>query len=188
DDPTVLAAAQHDPFGFIAGLDGAVCLDEVQRAPGVFLPIKAAVDRERRAGRFLLTGSANVLLLPQMADSLAGRMEVLELWPLSQCEIVERPFSLIDRLFEGQFGDRYPFNRDDFIARLLAGGYPEALQRSVGRRREAWFDSYLNTILLRDVRDLMRIEGLTELPRLMQLLAARSGGLLNAAELSRTTG
>lgn len=188
DDPAVLAAAQADPFGFIAGLDGPVCLDEVQRAPGIFLAIKAAVDRQRTAGRFLLTGSANVLLLPQMADSLAGRMEVLELWPLAQCEITERPFSLIDLLFEGDFADQYPFERDDFIKRLLAGGYPEALGRSSGRRREAWFDSYLATILQRDVRDLAQIEGLTELPRLLQLLAARSGGLLNAAELSRSSG
>ncbi|MDT0994004.1 AAA family ATPase, partial [Pseudomonas aeruginosa] len=78
------------------------CLDEVQRAPGVFLAIKAAVDRDRTPGRFLLTGSANVLLLPQIADSLAGRMEVLNLWPLAQSEIERQPLSMIDRLFSGQ--------------------------------------------------------------------------------------
>ena len=188
DDPVVLAAAQADPFGFIDGLDGPVCLDEVQRAPGIFLAIKAAVDRVRQPGRFLLTGSANVLLLPQMADSLAGRMEVLELWPLAQCEIATRARSIIDQLFAGDFADRYPFERNDFIERLTAGGYPEALARRSGRRRQAWFDSYLATILQRDVRDLAQIEGLTELPRLLQLLAARSGGLLNMAELSRSTG
>lgn len=188
DDPVVLAAAQSDPFGFIDGLDGPVCLDEVQRAPGIFLAIKAAVDKVRQPGRFLLTGSANVLLLPQMADSLAGRMEVLELWPLAQCEIAARPRSIVDELFAGDFADRYPFDRDDFIERLTAGGYPEALERRSGRRRQAWFDSYLATILQRDVRDLAQIEGLTELPRLLQLLAARSGGLLNMAELSRSTG
>ncbi|MBB3102302.1 ATP-binding protein [Azomonas macrocytogenes] len=188
DDPAVLAAAQADPFGFIAALKGPVCLDEIQRAPDIFLAIKAEVDKNRQPGRFLLTGSANILLLPRMADSLAGRMEVLALWPLAQCEIATHPFSLIDRLFQGDFADRYSFDRNDFIARLMAGGYPEALSRSDGRRREAWFDSYLSTLLLRDVRDLAQIEGLTELPRLMQLLAARSGGLLNAAELSRTSG
>lgn len=188
DDPAVLAAARSDPFGFIGGLEGAVCLDEVQRAPEIFLAIKAEVDRQRTAGRFLLTGSANVLLLPKMADSLAGRMEILELWPLAQCEIAQQPSSLIDKLFAGNFADRYPFERNDFIARLVAGGYPEALSRSSERRREAWFDSYMATILQRDVRDLAQIDGLTELPKLVQLLAARSGGLLNAAELSRTAG
>lgn len=188
DDPAVLAAAHADPFGFIAGFDGPVCLDEVQRAPEIFLAIKAEVDKQRTPGRFLLTGSANVLLLPKMADSLAGRMEVLELWPLAQCEIEQQPASLIDDLFAGHFADSYPFERNDFIARLLAGGYPEALARRSGRRREAWFDSYLATILQRDVRDLSQIEGLTELPKLMQVLAARSGGLFNVAELSRTAG
>ncbi|MBS0467311.1 MAG: ATP-binding protein [Proteobacteria bacterium] len=192
DDPVVLAAALSDPFGFIDGLQQPVCLDEVQRAPGIFLAIKAAVDRQRQPGRFLLTGSANVLLLPQMADSLAGRMEVLELWPLAQSEIsdevADQPVSVIDQLFSGNFAPRHAFERQDFITRLLAGGYPEALARSSERRRQAWFDSYLATILQRDVRDLAQIEGLTELPRLLQLLAARSGGLLNMAELSRNTG
>lgn len=187
DDPAVLAAVQSDPFGFVNGLDEFTCLDEVQRAPEVFLAIKAAVDKQRTPGRFLLTGSANVLLLPQMADSLAGRMEVLELWPLAQSEIERQPTSLIDTLFTGSFADSYTFDRNDFIVRLAAGGYPEALQRRSGRRREAWFDNYLATILQRDVRDLSRIEGLSELPNLMQLLAIRSGGLLNIAELSRTS-
>lgn len=187
DDPAVLSAVLADPFGFINGLKGAVCLDEVQRAPGVFLAIKAAVDRDRTPGRFLLTGSANVLLLPQIADSLAGRMEVLSLWSLAQSEIERQPLSMIDRLFNGQLPDKCHFDREDFIRRLSRGGYPEALSRSSERRREAWFESYLHTILLRDVRDLAQIEGLTEMPRLMQLLGARSGGLLNVAELSRST-
>ncbi|OHC12772.1 MAG: ATPase, partial [Pseudomonadales bacterium GWC1_66_9] len=188
DDPAVLAAVQADPFGFINALKGPVCLDEVQRAPGVFLAIKAAVDRERTPGRFLLTGSANVLLLPQIADSLAGRMEVLNLWPLAQSEIAGQPTRLIEGLFSGELPDHCRFERNDFIQRLNRGGYPEVLTRSSERRREAWFESYLHTILLRDVRDLAQIDGLTELPRLMQVLAARSGGLLNAAELSRSTG
>lgn len=188
DDPAVLAAVLADPFGFINGLKGAVCLDEVQRAPGVFLAIKAAVDRDRTPGRFLLTGSANVLLLPQIADSLAGRMEVLNLWSLAQSEIERQPLSMIDRLFSGQLPDKCRFERENFITRLSRGGYPEVLSRSSERRREAWFESYLHTLLLRDVRDLAQIEGLTEMPRLMQLLGTRSGGLLNVAELSRTAG
>ena len=188
DDPVVLAAAKADPFGFIAALDEPVCLDEVQRAPELFLAIKAAVDRDRRPGRFLLTGSANVLMLPQMADSLAGRMEIIELWPLAQSELNRRGSSVIDCLFAGDFAERYPFDRSDFIARLVSGGYPEATQRTSERRLSAWFDSYLATILQRDIRDLANIEGLAELPKLVRLLAVRSGGLLNFAELARSTG
>lgn len=188
DDPTVLAAAKADPFGFVAAFEAPVCLDEVQRAPELFLAIKASVDKDRTAGRFLLTGSANVLMLPQMADSLAGRMEIIELWPLAQSELNRRVGSVIDRLFAGDFAPHYAFERADFITRLAAGGYPEATQRSNARRLGAWFDSYLATILQRDIKDLANIEGLTELPKLVKLLAVRSGGLLNFAELARSTG
>ena len=187
DDLAVLVAAKTDPFGFIAAFDAPVCLDEVQRAPELFLAIKAAVDKDRTPGRFLLTGSANVLMLPQMADSLAGRMEIIELWPLAQSELNQRTDSLIDCLFAGKFAPHYPFSRADFIARLIAGGFPEAAQRKNGRRLGAWFDSYLATILQREVKDLANIEGLTELPKLVQLLAVRSGSLLNFAELARST-
>ncbi|MGB0955877.1 MAG: ATP-binding protein [Panacagrimonas sp.] len=188
DDPTVLAAAKADPFGFIAAFNAPVCLDEVQRAPELFLAIKTAVDKHRVAGRFLLTGSANVLMLPQIADSLAGRMEIIELWPLAQSELEHRGSSVIDRLFAGDFAGVCLFERADFIKRLLCGGYPEATQRTQARRRSAWFDSYLATILQRDVKDLANIEGLTELPKLVRLLAIRSGGLLNFAELARSCG
>ena len=188
DDTAVLAAAKADPFGFIAAFNEPVCLDEVQRVPELFLAIKAAVDKQRTPGRFLLTGSANVLMLPQMADSLAGRMEIIELWPLAQSELNRHTGSVIDRLFAGDFARYYPFERTDFIARLIAGGYPEAMQRTNERRLSAWFDSYLATILQRDVKTLANIEGLTELPKLVRLLAVRSGGLLNFAELARSTG
>ncbi|BAW81069.1 ATPase [Candidatus Nitrosoglobus terrae] len=188
DDPTVLAAAKSDPFGFIAAFNEPICLDEVQRAPELFLAIKTEVDKNRTPGRFLLTGSANVLMLPQMADSLAGRMEIIQLWPLSQSELNNQSNSLIDTLFEGDFAHSYAFERADFITRLTTGGYPEASKRRTERRREAWFDNYLATILQRDVKDLAQIEGLTELPKLLELLAIRSGGLLNFAELSRSAG
>ena len=188
DDPAALAAAQTDPFGFISNLGDKVCIDEVQRAPEIFLAIKAEVDKNRAAGRFLLTGSANVLLLPQMADSLAGRMEIIELWPLSQSEIQQKPIDFIEQLFTGDFANNYAFNRDDFIARLIKGGFPELQTRTNERRVQAWFDNYLTTILQRDVRDLANIDGLRELPNLMQILATRTAGLLNFAELSRSSG
>lgn len=191
DDRVVLAAAKSDPAGFIAGLSGPVVMDEVQRAPELFLDIKAAVDRERTPGRFLLTGSANVLLLPTLADSLSGRMEILSLWPLSCAEIAgEAGFNRADWLFDGDLSALAiaPCERETLVGTILQGGYPEAVARSTARRRAAWIDGYLQTILQRDVRDLANLEQLTELPNLLQLLATRSATLLNFAELSRASG
>lgn len=191
DDSAILNAAKSDPAGFISGLQGAVTLDEVQRAPELFLPIKAAVDRDRQPGRFLLTGSADVMLLPGMADSLAGRMEVLSLWPLSAAEVADSPdINRADALFSGDWLALriLPCERAELIQRLLAGGFPEAVARTIAPRRTAWFDAYVQAILQRDVRDLVNIEQLTEIPNLLQLLATRSATLLNFAELSRTVG
>lgn len=190
DDAAVLAAARADPAGFITGLDGPVVIDEVQRAPELFVAIKAYVDRHRQAGRFLLTGSANVLLVPQLSESLAGRMEILTLWPLSQGEMDGIQEAFIDRLFHSGPLPIVPkvVERPEVIRRLLAGGYPEAVGRAPARRR-AWFGSYLTTVLQRDVRDLSRrIERISELPRLLAVLAARTGTLLNVADLSRVLG
>ena len=195
DDHTTLAAARSDPAGFIAALAGPVVIDEIQRAPELFLAIKAAVDRDRArgqaAGRFLLTGSANVMLLPALADSLAGRMEIVPLTPLSCAERAADPQrNRAEWLFDGDLGTRPlpPCERDVFIDTLLAGGFPEAVARNTPRRRQAWFDSYLQTVLQRDVRELANLEQLTELPNLVQLLAHRSASLLNFAELARSSG
>lgn len=191
DDAVVLNAAKSDPAGFVNGLQGAVTLDEVQRVPELFLAIKAAVDRQRQPGRFLLTGSADVLLLPSIADSLAGRMEVLSLWPLSSAEIADCPGpNLVDILFLGDWSHLAiaPCERANFIDRALAGGFPDAITRTQPRRRQAWFDSYVQAILQRDVRDLANIEQLTEIPNLLHLIATRSASLLNFSELSRTAG
>ena len=188
DDAVVLSAARHDPTGFLAGLKGPVVLDEVQRAPELFLAIKAEVDRSPQPGRFLLTGSADVLLLPQVSEALAGRIEILTLWPFSQDEMAGTQADFLDALWAGLVR---PFSGPaedgpSLRARLLLGGYPPMLNRSTSERRRAWFGSYITTILQRDVRDLAHIEGLTALPRLLSLLAARSCSLLNFAELSRT--
>ncbi len=193
DDLDVLAAAVSDPAGFLAGLGAAgepVILDEVQRAPGLFQVIKASVDRDRRPGRFLLTGSANVLLLPRLSDSLAGRMERLTLWPLSQAEIEGVEESFVDTLFASTspltaFASLPAVSREDVIERVVRGGYPEPMARTAARRQN-WFESYIATILQRDVRDLANIEGLTQMPRLLSILAARTASLLNTADISRT--
>lgn len=190
DDAGFLSAARSDPVDFLAGFEGPVVIDEVQSAPELFPAIKLAVDKKRTPGRFLLTGSANVMVLPRLSESLAGRMQILTLWPLSQAEIEGRSSCLVDMLFQGRLLSAGPkvAERDDLIQRILAGGYPEPLGRSDQDRRRAWFGSYLTTILQRDVRDLAHIEGLTALPRLLSLLATRAGGLLNLADVSRTIG
>lgn len=190
DDAGVLSAAADDPQGFIDGLEGPVILDEVQRAPDIFLAIKRAVDRDRRPGRFLLTGSANVLLLPRLAESLVGRLEILTLWPLSQGEVQGRKEGLIDALFAGEEPE-WQEQKGSFATvwnEVLLGGYPEVRTRELAERRREWFGAYLTTLLQRDVRDLARIEGLTEVPRLLSLLASRLGNVSNFAELSRESG
>lgn len=193
DDATILAAAHADPEGFIRSLDGPVVIDEVQRAPGLFRAIKAEVDRNRRPGRFLLTGSADVLLLPDLSDSLAGRMEVLTLWPFSQGELEGRKDRFVDTLFADEL-PRFvpppdePDQNSDISERILRGGFPEIVTRSSAKRRGAWFNAYITTILQRDVRDLANIERLTQMPRLLRLLATRSMALLNYSEVSRSSG
>ena len=189
DDLTMLAAARGDAAGFLAGFAQPLVLEEVQRAPELLLAIKAAVDRKRTPGRFLLTGSANVLLLPRVAESLAGRMEIANLWPFSQGEIE----GTVEGFFDAVFADAPPvLDRSTSSApltdRMLRGGYPEAFSIASAERRRTWFDGYMTTILQRDVRDLARIEGLTELPRLLSLLASRPMAQLNFADLSRGTG
>lgn len=189
DDATVLAAAQNDPAGFLSGLTGTTVIDEVQRVPALFPAIKLLVDRDRRPGRFLLTGSANVLLLPQISESLAGRMEVMTLWPFSAGELAGKAEAFLAALFsaEPQFQIGEALTRAAYLQKIAEGGYPEALSRKTARRREAWYGAYITTILQRDVRDLANIEQLSSLPRLLQLLASRSMGLANYAELSRAT-
>jgi len=190
DDATVLAAAAEDPTGFIQGLKGPVILDEIQRVPALFPPIKVEVDRHRTAGRFLLTGSANVLLLPDLSESLSGRMEILTLWPFSAGELGSVTETFIDMAFSGRplLLPASSLSRSELFRRIVAGGFPEAVQRTTPRRRRAWFGSYITTILQRDVRDLANIEHLTALPRLLALLAARATTLLNLSELSRSAG
>jgi predicted AAA+ superfamily ATPase len=189
DDLTMLAAARNDAAGFLAGSAQSLVVDEVQRAPELLLAIKAAVDRKRTPGRFLLTGSANVLLVPRVAESLAGRMEIVPLWPFSQGEIE----GAVEGFIDAAFGDAPPVlvqssSSVRLTDRVLRGGYPEAAPIKSAERRRAWFDAYVTTILQRDVRDLARIEGLTELPRLLALLASRPMAQLNYADLSRGTG
>lgn len=186
-----LAAARDDPAGFVAGEARTLVIDEVQRAPDLLREIKASVDSDRRPGRFVLTGSADVLTLPRVAETLAGRVEVLRLWPLSQGEIAGHREVFLDALLAGEpealAAPVRPEAKGELLARVVAGGFPEAVARG-GARRGRWFDSYLDTMLQREVRDIANVTGLTDLPRLMLLLAARATGLLNYAGISRDLG
>jgi len=185
DDQTTLEAAASDPVGFVARLPRRVILDEVQHAPELFRALKAAIDRDRAPGRFILTGSTHVLLLPRLADSLAGRMAVLRLHPLAQCELARRPTDFLDRLFgEGFPVKRWTSKGAGLTARIAGGGYPAALALPAGRRRAAWYASYIETLVQRDVRELARIGALDAMPRLLTLAASQTARLLNITELA----
>lgn len=183
DDQTVLEAARSDPQGFLRGLDRAI-IDEIQRAPELLLAIKKTVDEDYRAGRFLLTGSANVLTLPRVADSLAGRIETMQMLPLARAEIDGVSPSFIECLFNGEIKS---VNRamvgDELVELTLQGGFPEAINRKSERRRQDWARSYLTSILSRDLRDLAVIDQMVDLPKFVRLLAEHAGQLVNFSKL-----
>jgi uncharacterized protein len=183
DDQTALDAAQSDPIGFVRGLNKTI-IDEVQRAPDLLLAIKKSVDEDQRPGRFLLTGSANVLTLPRVADSLAGRMETIQLLPLARAEIAGNASSFLERLFAGKLQSApSAIVGDELLQLVLLGGFPEVINRESERRRQDWAQAYLTSILTRDLRDIADIEKLTELPKFVQLLATYSGQLVNYSQL-----
>jgi hypothetical protein len=185
DDDVSREAAEADPVGFVADLPERATIDEVQRVPRLFTALKTAVDRRRTPGRFLLTGSANVLLVPQLADSLAGRMEILRLHPLGQCELAGRASGFLEALFDGSFKMRAAARLGAELAeRIVAGGYPAALVRTTPNRRTAWYRDYIETLVQRDVRDLARISSLDVLPRLLTLAAGQTARLLNVSDLA----
>ena len=189
DDLAVYSQAKSDPVGFIAGLHEDVILDEIQRVPELFYAIKAAVDKNRTPGRFLMTGSANIMVLPELSDALVGRMEMIPLEPLAMAEILDYKGDRINSLFSNDPIKVTNCNgaESDLLKWIVTGGYPE-LQKIQSKRCSAWFDAYLSTIIQRDLRELSNIQGLAELPRLLRILSAQTGQLLNFAGLSRSTG
>ena len=189
DDAATLGLAYGDPTGFIQNLSGPVVLDEIRKAPEILPAIKLSVDRNRKPGRFLLTGSANILALPRLSESLTGRMEVVPLFPFSAGELAAIQETFVARLFSGDPGKVKPKSALIPLAeRVVCGGYPEAVQRKDAARRAAWYASYVSTLLQGDVRDLARVDALHTLPNLLKLLAARTAGLLNLADISRDAG
>jgi uncharacterized protein len=188
DDQTTLETARADPVGFVRGLDRAV-IDEIQRAPPVLLAIKRAVDTDKRPGRFLLTGSADLMTLPQVADSLAGRIEIAELLPLSQTEMHGKPCDFLERAFQGKAPLIGAVRIGaDLAALVLAGGYPEAVQRTSWARRQKWFLDYIRAVIERDARDISRVEYVRQMPKLLRILAVHSGQLINYSSIGAPLG
>lgn len=188
DDPTTLLAAQQDPVGFLRGIEGGI-IDEVQRAPGLLLALKKTIDEQRLPGRFLLTGSANLMTLPSVADSLAGRMEVLTLLPLSQAEIHRRRSDWITRIFTGQLpAAGEPHLGPDLVELVIRGGFPEVLKRSTDRRRRAWLRQYIDALIQRDIREIATIERIDQLSRFLRVLAQVAGQLCNYSQLGAQVG
>jgi len=181
DDQATRNAALSDPTAFIAALDGPTLIDEVQRAPELLFAIKVAVDHDQSPGRFLLTGSANVLTAPKIYEALTGRIEVINLWPLSQAEIEGSTTNFVDTVFAGKPPQisGATIGRPAFSARIAAGGYPEPRLRE-GTRRERWFENYLRTMFERDLRDVSDAHKLDEVPRLLRLLASQAASLFSA--------
>jgi predicted AAA+ superfamily ATPase len=185
DEDAVRTAARSDPTGFVAELPERVIIDEIQRVPELLLAIKVAVDRHRMPGRFLLTGSTNILLLPALADSLAGRMGTVRLHPLAQCEIERKSPALLEKLLKG----RFPVRRgrrlgEELATRIAGGGFPAPLARKTPARRAQWHADYIDALVQRDVRDLARIGSLHALPKLLRLSASQTARLLNVSELA----
>ncbi len=186
DDEITYLAAKSNSTDFLSTINKPLIIDEVQRVPEIFLAIKRDVDNNRVAGRYLLTGSANPLLIPRLGDSLAGRMEVINLMPLSQGEIYNHEEQFIDTIF-GKKQLKSPqksLTKKALYTRVIMGGYP-SVQNLTVEDQEAWMRNYLNLILQRDIKDLAQIEKITELPNLLKILAVRASNLLNVAEVAR---
>jgi hypothetical protein len=190
DDAALLGAAAADPVGFLAGVPAIVTLDEIQRVPALLSAIKMSVDRDRRAGRFLLTGSANLLLLPAVSESLAGRMEVVRLYPLTEAEKAREPGRFVERLLAGSFRPRIHAGQPDpgdLVRRLLQGGYPEARRRTGARLRQ-WHRDYIDALIQRDARDIGNLRNLDHLGTLLTLLALQTAQLLNVNAAAKHVG
>lgn len=190
DDLAVLAIVKNDPKGFLNNYPGNLIIDEVQMAPDLLIAIKHLVDNDRRPGKFVLTGSSNLFTLPKISESLAGRVDIYRLLPLSQSEIEGNKFHLVDELFKGRTKSLFEIKgkgKKQIITRIIRGGFPEIVTNRNVSLTARWFNSYVTTLLQRDVRDIASIDNLEVFPQILGILASRSGGLTNFADISRET-
>lgn len=189
DHEPTLRAASDDPRTFVERRATTLVIDEAQREPRLFRAIKASVDIDRRPGRFLLTGSARLLAVAEMADAMVGRVELVDLWPLSEVERLGAVGSVLDLIDidPAAIVRNRRIDRLQLAELIVGGGFPEAISRSPTRRR-AWFESYADTSITRVVNQVAAIERAAEIPRLLRLLAARTATELNVSNLASTFG
>lgn len=183
DEGINLRAAADDPTGFIRRTRGLTVIDEIQRVPELLLAIKLAVDEDPAPGRFLITGSADIRTLASVQDSLAGRIEVIELLPLAQDEIARRPSRFLAEVFAGRVPEGPVLGPGDLPKIIAAGGFPEALARTNRARRRNWFDAYARALIEQDVADIAQLDRRRDLPRLVELLARHCSEMVNLAQL-----
>ncbi len=193
DDASMLGAADSSPEMFLRAFSENLVLDEVQMAPGIFRALKILVDEVRLSnasqanGRFLLTGSADVLALPGLSDALVGRMSVHTLYPLAAVEVTESGNSFLSNLMANDFRAGKAGNESGVTEIIREAGFPELIGKSASVSGR-WFESYITTILQREVRQIAQIEKLGVLPNLLRVLASRAGGLINEADIARSIG
>lgn len=188
DDEGALELARADPTGFVGG-PGPLAIDEVQRAPELLLAIKRVVDLDNARGRFLLTGSANILTLPRVADALPGRIDYLTLWPFSQRELIESPGGFLENAFAGRAPavEGAPIGRSGYAKLIARGGFPEVVNAEAPRRRR-FFSGYADSILGREVDELASVKDTDAAARVLRLVAARSAALTNLSSIGRELG
>lgn len=190
DDQAQFAIAKNDPAGFIRHYSNTkVILDEVQRLPELFVSIKQMVDENRMPGHFLLTGSANALLLPKLSDSLAGRMESVRLNTLSECEILNVKPQFLEKLLMKDVPTTKEIRvRSHLLDRVVVGCFPEPLQRVSQRRTAVWYQQYINTLIQRDIRDIAQIDYPELMSKLIKLIAFCTSKLVNFSKLGGELG
>lgn len=190
DNDAYLNIAQADAMNFIESLaDKHVVIDEIQRCPSLFLAIKKSVDENRKPARFILTGSANALLLPQLADALVGRMETIQLSPLSECELTGRQPTFLNRLLSQTVPSSTEVRIKDYLLkRIVMGSFPEPIQRSTETRAKKWYKHYVNTLIQRDIKDLTSITHPESMTKLLKISAFYAGKLIVLSELGAKVG
>ncbi len=189
DDITAYLSAKEDPISFVKSLKKPVIIDEVQRVPEVLLAIKQDVDLTRKKGNYVLTGSASILGFKNLADTLAGRMAILELFPLTCKEINGNTEDILEILFKEKFKKKtVRIDEDLLIERILTGGYPEVNNINSIKGKYIWFSSYITTYIERDVRDIGELRNMDKFFKVLNLLASRSSGILKKTDIAKGSG
>jgi len=185
DDSNMLDFALSDPKGFISNNSGTIIIDEIQKAPKLIPEIKLAVDMDNRPGQYLLTGSANILTLPAISDSLAGRVKYIRLRPLTVGEFFDKKASFLELAFNRDFPDKITgYNKAEIIDIAFRGGYPEAVIIDDIQQRKDWHIDYINTILMRDLKDIANIRRQNDLQSLVGILASWSAKFMELSQIT----